>query len=101
MILGSEGVVMNSTKAELVDALRFGLSISPYSIPCDQNLGIELKRIADFEDSTVYKVKKIISYIDTNGYLACTSATLTTDRIEVTVKFTDESDTYYKLTLTE
>ena len=94
MYLGSENESLNSEQAYLIDALRYALSISPYSIPCDTSLGLELKRVSDFEDITKYKVRKLLNVIDPTGNLQCTTCELNRDVINIVVRFRSTGDSY-------
>lgn len=94
MYLSSENRQLKSYQSYLIDALRFALSVSPNSIPCDDSIGIELRRVADFEDITRYEVRKILDTIDPRGRLELISCILDRDTIEITVRFNDSGDTY-------
>ena len=100
MYLNSEGSEASTNISYLVDSLRLALSISPYSIPCDMNMGIEMKRVVDFYDITTYKVRKLLSYIDPSGNLQCVSCELKKNVVEIVVRYTQTGD-YYKLSLEE
>ena len=100
MYISSDGSEASTTISYLVDSLRLALSISPYSIPCDQNLGIEMKRVADFSDITTYKVRKLLTYLDPSGRLQCVSCSLKKNVVEIVVRYAQTGD-YYKLSLEE
>ena len=94
MYLGSENTELASYQAYLVDALRFALSISPNSIPCDSSIGIEMQRVTDFEDITRYKVSNLLAILDPGGRLELVSCSLNRDVIDIIVRFRDSGDAY-------
>lgn len=94
MYLGAENTNLQTYQSYLVDALRFALSISPNSIPCDTSIGIEMPRTSDFEDITKYKVRKLLSILDPSGSLECASCTLEKDTVNIIVRFRSSGDTY-------
>lgn len=94
MYLGAENTSLETYQSYLVDALRFALSISPNSIPCDDSIGIEMPKVSDFEDITKYKVRKLLSILDPSGSLECVTCTLNKDTVNIIVQFTNSGDTY-------
>jgi len=76
MYLGSELTVYESEDNYLVDALKLSLSVSPYSIPCDMTLGIEVKRDSDVADIVRFQVIQLLKYIDPSRNLVCTGCYL-------------------------
>ena len=94
MLLTSEGNIAKTDATYLVDALRFALSISPYSVPCDSSIGIEMQKVSDFEDITRYKVRKLLNVIDPQGRLECVECSLVRDTVNIIVRFRNSGDTY-------
>lgn len=94
MYLGAENTSLNAYQSYLVDALRFALSVSPNSIPCDTSIGIEMPKVSDFEDITKYKVRKLLSVLDPSGSLECTACSLDKDTVNIIVRFRSSGDTY-------
>lgn len=94
MLVSSEMTELKSEVNYLVDALKLALSISPNSIPCDSSLGIEMKRVSDFEDITRYKVMKLIGRIDSSNKLTCDSCYLSNDKVYVITRFKSEGSLF-------
>lgn len=94
MLVSAEMTELKSEVNYLVDALKLALSISPNSIPCDSSLGIEMKRVSDFEDVTRYKVMKLINRIDPNRKLVCDSCNLDADKVYINTRFRDEGSLF-------
>ena len=92
MVLSSEFEEIKSNQAYLVDALRFALSISPYSIPDDMSLGLSLDRSSTITDSLNCRVKDILTEIDPLGRLEYIQGFVDNNIIRIIVRnrITDE-----------
>lgn len=94
MLVSAEMTELKSEVNYLVDALKLALSISPNSIPCDSSLGIEMKRVSDFEDVTRYKVMKLMNRVDPNKRLVCDSCYLSGDKVYINTRFKNEGSLF-------
>jgi hypothetical protein len=92
MVVGSELEQISSQDAYLIDALRFALSISPYSIPTDTSVGIQIDRSSIIEDTVLSSVRSILFEIDKENRLFCEQCYLDKNIIRIIVrnKITDE-----------
>lgn len=85
MYIGSEGTVYKSEDAYLADVLRLCFTLSPYSIPVDTSVGIEVQRDSDVADLVRYQVMQILRGLSLNNVLNCTSCYLDGDTIYVEI----------------
>ena len=96
MRIGSELVVLKDDSTYYADSIRFALSISPYSIPADQTLGLEVTRTTELPDIVRYQVIQMLRVIAPNADLSCNACYVVGDQIilNITDNTTDETVQY-------
>lgn len=96
MRIGSELAILKDDATYYSDSIRFALSISPYSIPTDMRLGLEVTRTSELPDIVRYQVIQMLNVIDPSGSLTCDTCYVDGDQIILNITDTriDETTQY-------
>lgn len=93
MRLGSERANLNSQVNYLVDALRFSLSVSPNSIPCDNTIGIEIPT-KNIQDEIWNRVSSILRVIDPSGAMKYEGCEISKGKITIKIRFSNTDSVF-------
>ena len=86
MKLSSERNNLNSGINYLVDALRFSLSVSPNSIPCNDMIGLEIPQ-KNIRDEIWNRVSSILKVIDPLGDMKYEGCDISKGKISIKIRF--------------
>ena len=98
MVVGADIQNIKDNVTYVIDSLRFALSLSPHSIPCDTSIGISMSKVSDFNEITRHQVTNLIGSLGFSNVLSCTQCSLNHDTITIIVKYSP-LDKYYQFSL--
>lgn len=93
MKLSSERNNLNSGINYLVDALRFSLSVSPNSIPCNDTIGLEIPA-TNIKDEIWNRVSSILKVIDPSGEMKYEGCDISKGKISIKIRFSNTDSVF-------